>query len=133
MPHWLLLQIATNDFFGNQKFCTVKSIRSDIAMFMYMLRQALSDTVFYEVQFSLLEVEKEIISRHSPANGRVFQWVAPVNGVIAGKLRPYHVAHFSKTFANVTVGIDVYGCKKHNGKCRICSIQLRQKLILNNR
>lgn len=47
------------------------------------------DTVFFEVKFSYLGANKgNYIQGKSMANGRVFQWVSPVNGVPQGDFEP---------------------------------------------
>jgi hypothetical protein len=47
------------------------------------------DTQFYELKFSYLGANKgNYIQGKSLANGRVFQWVAPINGIPQGDFEP---------------------------------------------
>ena len=49
-----------------------------------------ADTVFYTMTFSLVGANKgDYIQVASSANGRVFAWVAPVNGIPQGNYVPY--------------------------------------------
>lgn len=65
-----------------------------------------SDSVFYTLSFSLVGNGKgNYIQIASSANGRVFAWVAPVNGVPQGNYEPYIALVSPKKLQMLTLGI----------------------------
>lgn len=69
---------------------------------------ALTDTVFYDVQFSFVGTGKgDYNQAQSAANGRVFQWVAPINGIPQGTYAPVTLLITPKKMQMTTVGVDV--------------------------
>jgi hypothetical protein len=71
-----------------------------------------ADSVFYEVQFSLVGQGKgDYIQAQSSANGRVFQWVTPVGGVPQGSYAPITQLISPKRLQMYTVGMDLYALK----------------------
>jgi hypothetical protein len=79
---------ATNTF-SNQKILYRKiDTIGYTGIFVHAL-SAGEDTVFYEVQFSQVGAGRgNYVFSQSAANGRVFQWVAPVGGVPQGDYEP---------------------------------------------
>jgi hypothetical protein len=70
--------------------------------------QALTDSIFYDVKFSFVGTGNgDYNQAQSAANGRVFQWVAPVNGISQGSYAPVTLLITPKKMQMVTVGMDV--------------------------
>jgi hypothetical protein len=66
-----------------------------------------SDSVFYELQFALVGQGKgNYIQARTDANGRVFQWVAPVGGVRQGNYEPVTQLISPKRRQMYTIGAD---------------------------
>lgn len=64
-----------------------------------------SDTVFYEVVFSLVGVGKgNYRQKTSTANGRVFEWVAPIAGISQGDYDAVELLVAPKRYQMLTVG-----------------------------
>ena len=64
-----------------------------------------SDTVFYEVVFSLVGVGKgNYRQKTSTANGRVFEWVAPIAGISQGDYDALELLVAPKRYQMLTVG-----------------------------
>lgn len=71
-----------------------------------------SDSVYYEVQFSFVGQGKgDYVQAQSSANGRVFQWVAPVAGISQGSYAPVTQLISPKSLQMYTVGMDLYAIK----------------------
>jgi len=65
-----------------------------------------SDTVFYEVVFSLVGANQgNYRQKTSTANGRVFEWVQPINGIPQGNYEPVELLIAPKRFQMMTVGV----------------------------
>ncbi len=66
---------------------------------------ASSDTVFYEIKFSFVGANKgNYIQGRTLANGRVFQWVAPLNGIPQGDFAPVKLLVAPNQRQMLTVG-----------------------------
>lgn len=71
-----------------------------------------SDTVFFELKFSYVgEGKGNYVLAQSSANGRVFSWVAPVNGVLQGNYEPLTLLVSPKRMQMLTLGMDVLALK----------------------
>jgi hypothetical protein len=80
-------------------------------VFVYA-EQKLNDSIFYDVKFSFVGTGKgDYNQAQSAANGRVFQWVAPVNGVSQGSYAPVTLLITPKKMQMTTVGVDVNAIK----------------------
>ncbi|MES2690225.1 MAG: hypothetical protein V4658_07465 [Bacteroidota bacterium] len=67
-----------------------------------------SDSVFYEVRFSLVGAGRGSYRQSiSNANGRVFEWVAPVGGVLQGDYEPVILLVSPKRNQMLTVGSEI--------------------------
>lgn len=66
------------------------------------------DSIFYEVRFSSVgQGQGDYIQAQSSANGRIFQWVAPVGGQKQGSYAPVTLLVSPKSLQMYTVGLDV--------------------------
>jgi len=74
---------------------------------VYVFTQsAESDTVFYEVVFSLVgQNQGNYRQKTSAANGRVFEWIQPINGIPQGNYEPVELLIAPKRYQMMTVGI----------------------------
>ncbi len=71
-----------------------------------------SDSVFYQLNFSFVgNGSGNYILSQSAANGRVFQWVAPQNGVKQGNYEPVTLLISPKRMQMLSVGVDVLAIK----------------------
>ena len=62
-----------------------------------------SDTVFYDVVFSLVGAGKgNYLQKSTTANGRVYRWVAPINGIPQGDYEPIELLVAPKRFQMMT-------------------------------
>lgn len=66
-----------------------------------------SDTLFYQVTFSFVGTNRgNYIQAATGANGRVFQWVAPINGIPQGSFEPVIPLISPKQQQMLTIGAD---------------------------
>jgi hypothetical protein len=64
-----------------------------------------SDTVFFDVVFSLVGVGKgNYRQKTSTTNGRVFEWVFPISGIPQGDYEPLEILIAPKSYQMLTVG-----------------------------
>jgi hypothetical protein len=81
-------EVATNSFSINR----ILYVKRDTMGFSNIYRHATEqgiDTVFYEVRFSFVGANKgNYRLGQTAANGRVFEWVAPIDGVRQGDYEP---------------------------------------------
>lgn len=65
-----------------------------------------SDTLFYEVVFSLVgQGRGNYRQKSSAANGRVYEWVQPVNGIPQGNYEPVELLIAPKRYQMITAGM----------------------------
>lgn len=65
-----------------------------------------SDSVFFDVVFSLVGAAKgNYRQKTSTANGRVFEWIAPLAGVPQGDYEPVEILVAPKRYQMVTIGV----------------------------
>lgn len=71
-----------------------------------------NDSVFYEVKFSLVGTGRgNYVQSASGANGRVFKWVKPIDGVPQGDYEPVILLVSPKRNQMLSVGFDYTGIK----------------------
>lgn len=74
--------------------------------------EAGTDTVFYEVQFSFVGLGKgDYTQAQSAANGRVFDWLAPIGGIKQGSYAPVLLLITPKSIQMTSIGLDVKSIK----------------------
>jgi hypothetical protein len=76
---------------------------------IFVLANAASeDSIFYEVQFNTVgQGNGDYVQTQSGANGRVFQWVSPINGIRQGDHAPVTLLISPKSLHMLTVGADI--------------------------
>ena len=69
-------------------------------------QNAESDTVFFEVVFSLVgQNQGNYRQKTSAANGRVYEWVKPINGIPQGNYEPVELLIAPRRFQMVSAGV----------------------------
>ena len=85
---------------------------SDVYIFT---NNGLNDSVFYEVKFSNVGNNNgNYIQSASSANGRVFQFVAPINGIKQGNFEPVILLTAPNKMEMLNVGFDLTNFKNTN-------------------
>ncbi|MCU0442762.1 MAG: hypothetical protein MUE96_10220 [Bacteroidia bacterium] len=98
---------ATNTFSAS-KILYRKIDSLGFAGIFVLATAANQDSVFYEVQFNNVgQGNGDYIQAQSGANGRVFQWVAPINGIRQGNHAPVTLLISPKSMHMLTVGADI--------------------------
>jgi hypothetical protein len=104
-------EVATRVFSANKILYRKTDTLTSTGAFVYTDSPG-SDSIFYEVQFSLVGQGKgDYVQAQSSANGRVFQWVAPVGGVPQGSYAPVTQLISPKSLQMYTAGVDVYAIR----------------------
>jgi hypothetical protein len=102
---------ATNEFTASKILYRKIDSLGHTGIFVYAA-QALTDTLFYDVKFSFVGSGKgDYNQAQSAANGRVFEWVAPVNGISQGSFAPVTLLISPKRLQMVTVAADINAVK----------------------
>lgn len=100
-------EIATREFV-NTKILYRKIDTLGFGGVFVLATSAAQDSVFYELQFSNVgQGNGDYIQAQSGANGRVFQWVAPIGGVRQGNHAPVTLLISPKRLQMYTLGVDV--------------------------
>ena len=67
-----------------------------------------NDSIFYEVTFSFVGLGKgDYNQTQTSANGRVFEWIAPLNGIKQGSYAPVNLLITPKSLQMLSLGVDV--------------------------
>ncbi len=103
--------VATQTFSASKILYRKIDTLAYAGVFVYT-NQANNDTVFYEVTFSFVGAGKgDYNQAQSSANGRVFEFVAPVAGIRQGSYAPVTLLISPKSMQMTTVGVDVKAIK----------------------
>ena len=104
-------EVATKEF-TNTKLLYRKVDTLGYAAVFVLANNSLQDSIFYEVRFSLVgQGNGDYVQAQSGANGRVFKWVEPINGIRQGNYAPLILLISPKSLQMVTVGADVIALK----------------------
>lgn len=100
-------EIATREFSSKKILYRKLDTLGYSGVFVYANEPG-SDSLFYEVRFSSVgQGQGDYVQAQSSANGRVFQWVAPVGGQKQGSYAPVTLLVSPKSLEMYTVGVDV--------------------------
>ncbi len=102
---------------------------SDVYIFT---NNGLNDSVFYEVKFSNVGNNNgNYIQSASSANGRVFQFVAPINGIKQGNFEPVILLTAPNKMEMLNVGFDLTNFKNTKISVELAQSNLNRNLFSN--
>ncbi len=102
---------------------------SDVYVFT---NNGLNDSVFYEVKFSNVGANNgNYIQSASSANGRVFQFVAPINGIKQGNFEPIILLTAPNKIEMLNVGFDLTNFKNTKISVELAQSNLNRNLFSN--